>query len=173
MIRTTGRLSFTSGYTTNVSTDRPSCFTVTHSPCRGDFASAAFAQSWAQAGPAPNPAKPTAKITATTTLKITRLISKLLFEKPPDFSNLPFIIPVDIKSISLPRIISATHASGKTDLPHGLHVECGALAPLLTNRAQPPNRPRSRKAHTNTSTNQSSANICALRVSALSLSSSS
>src|SRR5579871_1913804 len=65
---TTGRLSFTSGYTTNVSTDRPSCFNVTHSPCRDDFASAAFAQSCAQAGPAATPIIVTAanvKINAT------------------------------------------------------------------------------------------------------------
>src|SRR5579863_9772068 len=48
MIRTTGRLSFTSGYTTKVSTDRPSCFKVTHSPWRGDLASAALAQSCAE-----------------------------------------------------------------------------------------------------------------------------
>src|SRR5580704_10913292 len=48
MMITTGRLSFDSGYTTKVSTDRPSCFTVTHSLCRGDFASVAFAQSCAE-----------------------------------------------------------------------------------------------------------------------------
>jgi hypothetical protein len=41
-------LSFDSGYTTNVSTERPSCFTVTHSLWRGDFASFAFAQSCAE-----------------------------------------------------------------------------------------------------------------------------
>src|SRR5579871_267676 len=88
---TTGRLSFTSGYTTNVSTDRPSCFTVTHSPCLGDFASAAFAQSCAQAGPAANPAKITAITAVTTTLRITRFICQLLYEKPPaNFSSFSF-----------------------------------------------------------------------------------
>jgi hypothetical protein len=49
MISTTGVLFFYSGYTTNVSTDRLSCFTVTHSRCRGDFSSLAFAQSCAEA----------------------------------------------------------------------------------------------------------------------------
>src|SRR6202042_1458318 len=78
---TAGCLSFTSGYTTNVSTDRPSCFTVTHSPCLGDFASAAFAQSCAQADPAPKPARLAAKTTATTTLKITRFISVSSYSK--------------------------------------------------------------------------------------------
>src|SRR5580704_16678771 len=48
MMITTGRLSFDSGYTTKVSTDRPSCFTVTHSLCRGDFRSFSFAQSCAE-----------------------------------------------------------------------------------------------------------------------------
>src|ERR1700751_5063013 len=48
MRRTTGRLSLDSGYTTKVSTERPSCFTVTHSRCRGDFSSCVRAQSWAQ-----------------------------------------------------------------------------------------------------------------------------
>src|SRR5215831_4784770 len=46
---TTGRLSFDSGYTTKVSTERPPCFTVTHSEWRGDFASFALAQSCAKA----------------------------------------------------------------------------------------------------------------------------
>src|SRR5277367_5922769 len=37
MISTTGRLSFTSGYTTSVSTFLPSCLIVTHSLWRGDL----------------------------------------------------------------------------------------------------------------------------------------
>src|SRR5579859_7177133 len=48
MISTTGLLSFDSGYTTKVCTDRPSCVTVTHSWCREDFASFSFAQSCAE-----------------------------------------------------------------------------------------------------------------------------
>src|SRR6266851_8566046 len=49
MTSTTGVLPFDSGYTTNVSTARLSCFTVTHSRCRGDFSSAALAHSCADA----------------------------------------------------------------------------------------------------------------------------
>src|SRR5258705_3690079 len=49
MMRTTGVLLFDSGYTTNVSTERPSCLTLTHSRCRGDFSSLALAQSCAEA----------------------------------------------------------------------------------------------------------------------------
>src|SRR6266849_8607195 len=45
---TTGVLLFDSGYTTNVSTERPSCLTVTHSRCRGDFSSLDLAQSCAE-----------------------------------------------------------------------------------------------------------------------------
>src|SRR5258707_15825320 len=45
MMRTTGVLLFDSGYTTNVSTERPSCLTLTHSRWRGDFSSLALAQS--------------------------------------------------------------------------------------------------------------------------------
>src|SRR5712672_4174443 len=48
MMRTTGVLVFDSGYTTNVSTERPSCLTLTHSRCRGDFSSLALAQSCAE-----------------------------------------------------------------------------------------------------------------------------
>src|SRR5882762_10192316 len=48
MMRTTGVLVFDSGYTTNVSTERPSCLTLTHSRWRGDFSSLALAQSWAE-----------------------------------------------------------------------------------------------------------------------------
>src|SRR5215468_3761997 len=47
MMSTTGRLSFDSGYTTNVSTLRPSCLTLTHSRCRGDFSTRSLAHSWA------------------------------------------------------------------------------------------------------------------------------
>src|SRR2546426_2348413 len=49
MTSTTGVLLFDSGYTTNVSTERPSCLMVTHSRWRGDFVSAALAQSCAEA----------------------------------------------------------------------------------------------------------------------------
>src|SRR6266853_5261285 len=49
MMRTTGVLLFDSGYTTNVSTERPSCLTLTHSRWRGDFSSLALAQSCAEA----------------------------------------------------------------------------------------------------------------------------
>src|SRR5258708_36754324 len=49
MISTAGVLPFDSGYTTNVSTERPSCFTVTHSWWRDDFSSVARAQSCAEA----------------------------------------------------------------------------------------------------------------------------
>src|SRR5919108_4713965 len=45
MTRTTGVLLFDSGYTMKVSTARSPCFTVTHSPWRGDFSRAALAQS--------------------------------------------------------------------------------------------------------------------------------
>src|SRR6266849_616678 len=45
---TTGVLLFDSGYTTNISTERPSCFTVTHSRWRGDFSRVARAQSRAE-----------------------------------------------------------------------------------------------------------------------------
>src|SRR5882757_7432464 len=48
MMRTTGVLLFDSGYTTNVSTERPSCLTLTHSRWRGDFSSLALAQSCAE-----------------------------------------------------------------------------------------------------------------------------
>src|SRR5882762_1063041 len=48
MMRTTGVLVFDSGYTTNVSTERPSCLTLTHSRWRGDFSSLALAQSCAE-----------------------------------------------------------------------------------------------------------------------------
>src|SRR4029077_20184208 len=71
MITTTGRLSFDSGYTTKVSTARPSCFTVTHSWCREDFASFSFAQSCAEAV-CPNP-------------KISK-IGNILFIFPPHHS---------------------------------------------------------------------------------------
>src|SRR5258708_33348767 len=49
MISTTGVLLFDSGYTTNVSTERPSCLIVTHSRWRGDFSKVALAQSCAEA----------------------------------------------------------------------------------------------------------------------------
>src|SRR5712664_4680129 len=49
MTRTTGVLPFDSGYTTNVSTERSPCFTVTHSRWRGDFSRVALAQSCAEA----------------------------------------------------------------------------------------------------------------------------
>src|SRR6266436_10189055 len=49
MISTTSVLLFDSGYTTNVSTERPSCLTLTHSRWRGDFSSVARAQSCAEA----------------------------------------------------------------------------------------------------------------------------
>src|SRR5712675_790730 len=48
MMSTTGVLLFDSGYTTNVSTERPSCLTLTHSRWRGDFSSLALAQSCAE-----------------------------------------------------------------------------------------------------------------------------
>src|SRR6267142_2307739 len=48
MMRTTGVLLFDSGYTTNVSTERQSCLTLTHSRWRGDFSSLALAQSCAE-----------------------------------------------------------------------------------------------------------------------------
>src|SRR5436853_1715059 len=49
MMSTTGVLLFDWGYTTNVSTSRPSCLTLIHSLWRGDFSSLALAQSCAEA----------------------------------------------------------------------------------------------------------------------------
>src|ERR1700726_1439084 len=62
MMRTTGVLSFDSGYATNVSTERPSCFTVTHSRCRGDFSRRATAHSCAQSEDAANAANKVTRV---------------------------------------------------------------------------------------------------------------
>src|SRR6267154_4976421 len=48
MMRPTGVLLFDSGEATKVSTERPSCLTLTHSRWRGDFSSLALAQSCAE-----------------------------------------------------------------------------------------------------------------------------
>src|SRR4051794_26750888 len=49
MTTTAVAFSLTSGYTTKDCTSRSPCLSFTHSPCRGDFSSRAFAQSCAGA----------------------------------------------------------------------------------------------------------------------------
>src|SRR5271167_69989 len=102
MIITTGRLSFDSGYTTKVSTDRPSCLTVTHSLCRGDFASAALAQSCAEAVCA------NAKITKA---KIMRFI----------YSPLRFDL-VDISHPRCPKRLHHIRSPQASSIPSRVHI---------------------------------------------------